>query len=270
MMRKNFATVVLMIISSLTPFLGFAQETSEKQNPPKMKIEIWSDVMCPFCYIGTRKIEKAIDQFPQKSQVEIEWKSFQLNPNMETDTSKNVIEYLAEVKGIPLEQAKAMNNHVTQMAAGMGLTYNMNEAVVANSFNAHRFTHFAKTKGKQLEAEEALFKAYFTDGLNTDDLNTLAELSQSIGIPKKETLNMLNSNQFADEVNQDILESRQLGVQGVPFFVFDRKYAISGAQEDQVFTNTLAKAFEEWQTAQEKPKLKVVEGESCKPDGNCD
>ncbi len=256
---------------SCIPKSILAQNTNpqEKTNP-KMKIEIWSDVMCPFCYIGKRKIETALSQFENANDVEIEWKSFQLNPNMITDPSKNVIEHLSEAKGIPLEQAKAMNVPVTKMAADLGLTYNLNEAVVANSFKAHRFSHYAKTKGKQLEAEEALFKAYFTDGLNTDDNETLLTIADEIGLDKEETKAVLISNQFADEVNKELMEAQQLGITGVPSFVFDRKYAISGAQEAAVFQNTLSKAFSEWKAAQPQSKLSVTEGAVCKPDGTCD
>lgn len=272
MKLKNFLFIIIAFgLVLLIPKSLLAQNINpqEKTNP-KMKIEIWSDVMCPFCYIGKRKIETALSLFENADEVDIEWKSFQLNPNLTTDPSKNVIEHLSEAKGIPLEQAKAMNVHVTQMAAEHGLSYNLNEAVVANSFKAHRFSHYAKTKGKQLEAEEALFKAYFTDGLNTDDNETLLAIADQIGLDKEETKAVLTSNQFADEVKKDLMEAQQLGITGVPFFVFDRKYAISGAQEAAVFQNTLAKAFSEWNAAQPKSKLSVTEGAVCKPDGNCD
>lgn len=226
--------------------------------------------MCPFCYIGKRKIEAALAQFPHADEVTIEWKSFQLNPAMKTDPSKNVIEHLAETKQISLEQAKQMNEYVTKMAAEVGLTYDLNNAVVANSFNAHRLTHFAKTKGKQLEAEEALFKAYFTDGKNTDDLQTLLELGVSIGLPEEETRSVLESSRFTEDVNRDIQQAQQLGIRGVPFFLFDGKYAISGAQERSVFQKTLAKAHSEWKEEQKKKKIDVVEGAICKPDGTCE
>ncbi len=110
-----------------------------------MKVEIWSDVMCPFCYIGKRKFEAALEQFPQKDKIKIEWKSFQLNPDMKTEPGKSINDYLAEVKGWQPSYAEEMNNHVTQIAAAVGLEYNMDKAVVANSFDAHRFVQYAKT-----------------------------------------------------------------------------------------------------------------------------
>src|ERR1043165_720328 len=153
-------------------------------SPKKIKVEIWSDVMCPFCYIGKRKFEAALEQFPQKDIVEIEWKSFQLSPYMKTDPSKSINRFLAEHKGISEEQAAAMNDRVTELAAKVGLKYDFSKAIVANSFKAHCFSHFAKENGKQMEAEEALFKAYFTEGKNTDDDQVLLEIGEAIGLDK--------------------------------------------------------------------------------------
>jgi len=212
-----------------------------------MKIEIWSDVMCPFCYMGKRKFEKALSEFQGKDNIEIEWKSFQLAPDMKT-TGKSIHEYLAEHKGFSLDDAMRMNNQMTQMAAKVGLTYNFDKAVVANSFNAHRFSHFAKTKGKQNEAEEKLFYAYFTDGKNIDDFNTLIQLGIDIGLDAEELRQALEKNKYAKEVTADIDEASQLGISGVPFFVFNRKYAISGAQESSTFLGALDKSYSEWHT----------------------
>lgn len=234
-----------------------------------MKIEIWSDVMCPFCYIGKRRFEDALQNTGHKNDITVEWKSFQLNPDMQTDPSVNIDEYLAQVKGWSLEQAKEMNAHVTGMAAEAGLTYNFDKAIVANSFNAHRFTHLAKKHGLGDAAEEQLFKAYFTDGKNTDDIAILIELGTAIGLDAAEIKLTLESDAFADEVRSDIHEARQLGINGVPFFVLNRKYGISGAQAVPVFEQTIEKAFAEWQQQNPKPALDIIEGESCGPDGNC-
>jgi predicted DsbA family dithiol-disulfide isomerase len=232
-----------------------------------MKVEIWSDVMCPFCYIGKRRFEDALQQFAHKNEVEIEWKSFQLNPDMKTDPSVNISQYLADVKGWTLDYAQQMNNHVTEMAAEVGLTYNMDRAVVANSFNAHRFTHFAKKHGLGDAAEEQLFKAYFTNGKNTDDANTLADMGEEIGLNRDEVLAMLGNNSYADDVKHDIAEAQYLGIRGVPFFVMNGKYAVSGAQAVPVFAETLEKAFIEWQD--DKPQLNVIDGPVCGPNGDC-
>jgi predicted DsbA family dithiol-disulfide isomerase len=232
-----------------------------------MKIEIWSDVMCPFCYIGKRRFEAALQQFPHKDEVEIEWKSFQLNPGLVTDTTMSSAQHLADKKGISIDHAYHMHNQVTQMAAEEGLTYNLDKAVVANSFDAHRFAHMAKQKGLGDEAEEALFKAYFTDGKNTADHHTLAQLGESIGLNADEIKQVLATDKFAADVNFDIAEAQQLGINAVPFFVLDRKYGVSGAQAVPVFLQTLEKAYTEWASA--KPKLDVVEGDSCEVGGDC-
>lgn len=234
-----------------------------------MKVEIWSDVMCPFCYIGKRRFEEALQHFDHKGEIEVEWKSFQLNPDLQTDTSINIDEYLADKKGWTLDYAKQLNSQVTEMAAQVGLEYNFDKAIVANSFNAHRFSHLAKKSGLGIEAEEALFKAYFTDGKNIDDIPTLIELGNGFGLNAAEIRQALESNAFADDVRHDIAEAQYLGIQGVPFYVMNNKYAVSGAQAVPVFGQTLQKAFEDWQQETAKPKLEIIEGESCGPDGNC-
>lgn len=209
-----------------------------------MQVEIWSDVMCPFCYIGKRKFEAALDQFPHKDQVEVVWKSFQLNPELQTDTEKNVNEYLAEIKGWTVEQAKQMNQRVSEMASAVGLTFNFDRAIVANSFDAHRLSHFAKTRGLQDPVEERLFFAYFTEGKNTADRNVLIELGVEAGLDADEIRHMLESGQCGPEVRADVEEANALGIQGVPFYVLARKYGVSGAQESATFLGALRKAFE--------------------------
>jgi len=234
-----------------------------------MKVEIWSDVMCPFCYIGKRRFETALQNFAHKDEIEIEWKSFQLNPDLKTDPEINIDQYLADVKGFTIDHARQLNAQVTQMAAEVGLTYNFDEAVVANSFNAHRLSHLAKKHGLDVDMEEQLFKAYFTEGKNIDDQNTLVDLGTAIGLDANEITQTLQSNTYADEVRRDVAEAQYLGVQGVPFFVLNRKYAVSGAQAVPIFEHTLEKAFDDWQKENPRPKLEIIEGESCGPDGDC-
>ncbi|AYB35791.1 DsbA family oxidoreductase [Chryseolinea soli] len=212
-----------------------------------MKIEIWSDVMCPFCYIGKRKFESALSQFSHKDEVQLIWKSFQLAPEIETRIDKNIHQFLSEHKGMSIEEAKGMNDHVTQLARQVGLAYNFERSVVANSFNAHRFTHFSKQYNRQNEAEEILFRSYFTDGKNIDDYQTLIEMGKEIGLDTEALQTALENGSYADNVRADIDEARQVGVRGVPFFVFNRKYAISGAQESNAFLRAIQKSFDEWQ-----------------------
>lgn len=234
-----------------------------------MKVEIWSDVMCPWCYIGKRKFEKALEQFPQKDRIEVEWKSFQLNPDMETDPSKNIIDYLVEAKGITADHATQMLDNVTNVAAEVGLEYHMDKAVLANSFDSHRFIQFAKKNKKGDEAEEQLFNAYFTEGKNTADHDTLIDLGVKIGLDAGAVKSVLDSNQYADEVRKDVYEAQQVGARGVPFFVLDRKYAVSGAQQSDTFLGALQKSFQEWEKENPAPIQTYVQGDSCTTDGVC-
>jgi predicted DsbA family dithiol-disulfide isomerase len=209
-----------------------------------MKVEIWSDVMCPFCYIGKRKFEKALEDF-HGDEVQVNWRSFQLNPGLQTEPGKNIHQYLAEIKGISTTQAKQLNERVTKMAADAGLRYNFDTAVVANSFDAHRFSHLAKKHGLQDAAEERLFAAYFSEGKNTADHETLAELGVEIGLDRSEVLRMLESDEYGQQVEEDIIEAQRLGIHAVPFFVFDRKYAVSGAQPSEVFREVMETSLRE-------------------------
>lgn len=204
-----------------------------------MKIEIWSDIMCPFCYIGKRHLETALDQFPDQ-HFEIEWKSFQLDPTIVPQPDKNVYEYLAERKGVSLEESKQMHAGVVARAAEVGLDYRFEKAVVSNSFDAHRLIQLAKTKGLGDPIEETFFKAYFTEGRDLNDKDTLMELCVGIGLNALDVKEVLeDETQFAGAVRNDISEAQQIGVRGVPFFVFDRKYAISGAQPIEHFEQTI-------------------------------
>jgi len=217
----------------------------------KMQVEIWSDVMCPFCYIGKRRFEAALSQFPHKNDIEVTWKSFQLNPNMVTNPSISVTESLAKSKGWTVEYAREMSNYVSNMAAGVGLKFDFDKAVVANSFNAHRLLQFAKTKGKGDALKELLLEAYFTDGKNTDDNETLIKLGELAGLPKDEVKAIVSDkNLFAAEVQSDVQQSKVLGINGVPFFLINKKQAISGAQETATFINALEKAHSNWKVSE--------------------
>ncbi len=234
----------------------------------KMKIEIWSDIMCPFCYIGKRRLEQSLVNSPLKDKIAIEWKSYQLNPELVTDTSIGIDDYLALHKGMPIEQARQLNQQVSAMAKEEGLEYKLADSVVANSLKAHQLAHFAKKFGKQDEIEELLFRSYFTEGKNIDDVAVLKDIASSLDLDANLFEQELAAESLLDEVKMDIHEARQIGVRGVPFFVYDRKYAISGAQPLALFEQTLAKAYEEWN---KENNIIVVQdadaGATCGPDG---
>jgi len=183
-----------------------------------MKVEIWSDVMCPFCYIGKRRFENALQELPFKGEIEIEWKSFQLDPTMKSEPGKNIHQYLAERKGFSVQKAKELNDHVTGMAAAEGLTYDFDKAVVANSFDAHRFSHFAAKQGKGDAAEESLFKAYFTEGKNIADRDTLVQLGTAIGLDATGLQQALEENTYARKYSR-ILQKQKPWVYAVCRFL---------------------------------------------------
>jgi predicted DsbA family dithiol-disulfide isomerase len=235
-----------------------------------MKVEIWSDVICPFCYIGKRRFENALQQFAHKDEIEIIWKSYQLDASIKTIPGKNINQYLAERKGISIEQAKQMNDHVTNMAKEVGLHYDFDKAIVANTFDAHRFVHLSAKYGLAHAAEERLFKAYFTEGKNIADHNILAQLGVELGIDANTIKQMLATGAYTYEVQQDINEAESLGLRGVPFFVLNSKYGVSGAQPEEVFLRSLERSFSEWKQKQQQMELTLTEGAVCTPGKDCD
>jgi len=234
-----------------------------------MKVEIWSDIMCPFCYIGKRKFEAALEQFPGKDKITVEWKSFQLNPSLQSQPGKDVYDYLAEIKGQSREWSLAIHDQMTGTAKAAGLTYNFDKAVIANSFDAHRLIQLAKKHQLGDAAEERLFYAYFTEGKDMSNHETLLELGVEIGLDKAEITAALTSEELAAAVNKDVNEAQQLGIKGVPFFVLDRKLGVSGAQPVEAFAQALEQAFTEWKKTQPLTELETISGPVCTPDGAC-
>lgn len=226
-----------------------------------MQVNIWSDVRCPFCYIGKRKFEAALASFPHKDSIKVNWQSFELDPAIVTDPELNAVEYFSEMKGISKEEAKGMFQHVRNAAATVDLKFDFENSVVANSFQAHRLIQLAKSRDMADAAEEALFKAHFTDGKNIDEQETLVEIGVSIGLNPEDVKNLFTSDAFAEEVRSDQKQAQVLGIHGVPFFVFNNKYAVSGAQSPEVFLQTLNQAWTEFE--KESTPFIVTEGESC-------
>lgn len=235
----------------------------------KMTVEIWSDIMCPFCYMGKRKFERALEKFPHKDSLEITWKSFQLNPELITDTTKSIYQYLSEVKGMDIQHAKDLNSQLADAAKELGLELNFDKVIVANTLKAQKFVHLAAKEGMQDEAEEALFKAFFKEGKNVDDIIVLAEIGNQLGLNTENLDERLNADSLYEEVRMDLYEAHQFRITGVPFFAFNRKFAVSGAQEPEVFFSTLTKAFAEWRTEMPVTELVEVTGQVCSTDGNC-
>lgn len=212
-----------------------------------MKVEIWFDIVCPFCYIGKRRFENAVQQFDHAAEVDVEWKSFLLNPDLKTKSDRSINEYLAEVKGWTSEQVQKMNQRISEMAETVGLEYNLADTVVADSFTAHRLIQYAKTQDKSDEAVEALFRAYFIDGKNVEDRDTLLEIASAINLDAAEAKEMLQVDNFTGSVKKNVQEARRMNIGGVPFFLFNRQFAVSGAQTTERFLSALQKSWNEEQ-----------------------
>nr|WP_229716966.1 DsbA family oxidoreductase [Paenibacillus aceti] len=217
-----------------------------------MKVEVWSDVACPFCYIGKRKFEQALEQFPHKDQVELVFKSFQLDPDAPKQYDQSMNEMLAQKYGISVEQARGMNAQVVAQASEVGLNYQLDTAIMTNTLDAHRVSHYADTKGKGREMVERLLAAYFTESKNVGDHDVLAALAAEVGLDAAEVKQMLAGDEYKEQVIRDQQEGGQLGVQAVPFFVLNRKYGVRGAQPVESFLGVLNQVWEE-----ENPKTKL-------------
>lgn len=208
-----------------------------------MKVEIWSDIACPWCYIGRRRFEKALSQFEHRDQVEVVWRSHQLDPNAPLEYSGTVDDLLIQRYGMSRQQAEAAHARVTELAAQEGLDYQLERAHPVNSFDAHRLIHLAAKHQLQGAMKERLQKAYFTEGVVISNRETLVRLAGEVGLDEEETRQMLASDAYAAAVQADARRAQMLGSNGVPFFVLDEKYAVSGAQPTELFVTALERAW---------------------------
>lgn len=208
-----------------------------------IEVEIWSDFACPFCAIGKRQFEKALANFPEKDQFKVTFKSFELDPSAGKGQKVSIYEVLAKKYGKTIEWAHKANQNVIQMGSDCGLEFNMDKIIPTNSFDAHRLAHFAAEKGFQDQIQEKLFSAYFKEGKDIANLDTLKSIGAEIGLDPKQVAETLNSDAYSDEVREDENEAQEFGIQGVPFFVFDRKFAVSGAQPVEAFKQVLTEAL---------------------------
>lgn len=233
-----------------------------------MKIEIWSDVACPWCYIGKKRFEKALSQFRHADKIDVEWKSFLLNPSQTTDPTISLASYLANHKGMPEEQVQ----HMMQTTANTGkleaINFNFDGVVPANTVRAHALLQLAKDKGSGAQLKQHLFHAYFTENKNLDDPKELFRLGGLVGLSEEEIREALTSDAPFRKVERDLKEANALGIQGVPFFVIDRKYGISGAQETPALLQALEKAYGEY-IHKKGQDLEISEGDSCDTEGHC-
>lgn len=208
-----------------------------------MRVEIWSDVVCPWCYVGKRQFEKALQGFEHRDQVEVVHRSFQLDPSFPHGETVDVADMLADKYGMSREQAVQMNQQMEERAAGVGLEYHLKDSRAGNTADAHRLVHLAAKHGLQDELVEALFKAHFTDRRSVFDHDSLVKIAEEAGLDAPAARETLSSSTFAAEVANDQREARDLGATGVPFFVIDRRYGISGAQPPETFAQALTRAW---------------------------
>ena len=205
-----------------------------------IKVDIWSDVQCPWCYIGKRKFEKGVELYGRP--VEIEYHSFELAPDTPVDYEGTTVQYLSERKGIPVDQANQMLERVTRIAESVGLNYNFDTVHQTNTVKAHELLHYAKAHGKQQEMKERLLKAYFVEGEHVGKSENLAKLAAGVGLDEADTLRSLNEEEFLPAVKADMAQAQAYGINGVPFYVIDGKYGISGAQDAATFAAALTEA----------------------------
>ncbi len=210
-----------------------------------MKVQIWSDVVCPYCYIGKREFENALARFEHKNEVEVEWKSFELDREAPVRSPDNMFGHLAKKYGKTVDEAKSMVTGTVERAREVGLEYDLENAVLGSSFDAHRLIQFAKINGKGDAAEERLFQAFFMRGEHIADHETLKRIAVEIGLDAKEVDAVLATDAFTEAVHADEYEAQLIGVRGVPFFVLDNKYAVSGAQASDHFLGALEQAWKE-------------------------
>jgi predicted DsbA family dithiol-disulfide isomerase len=205
-----------------------------------MKVEIWSDVVCPWCYIGKRRLEHALAEFEHADEVTIAWRSFQLNPDTPPGTAVPTSEYLVSRFG---PQASQMTGRVAELARGEGLDFDFDAALTVNTLDAHRLLHLAADLGVGDAAKERLLRAHFTEGADLSDHETLVRLAGQAGVDTDRAREVLAGPEYADAVQADIEQARAFGATGVPFFVIDRKYGISGAQPAETFLQALRTAY---------------------------
>ena len=213
-----------------------------EQADDRVTVDVWSDIMCPFCYMGDTLLMQAAAKFGHP--VDVRYHSYQLMPDLPADEVSDLNEILAKKRGFPRAQAEAMNAQVTERAAQLGLHYRLDQAQAINTRAAHRLIHFAKSEGRDHAMVERLFRAYFTEGGNTGDYGSLADLAVEVGLDRDQALAALESRAYADDVDRDVALARELGISGVPFFVFDGSIAVSGAQPVEAFMQALQTAWD--------------------------
>ena len=228
-----------------------------------MKVEIWSDIACPWCFVGKRRFEQALAAFPERDSLSIVWRSFELDPGAPMRHDSPTVELLASKYRMSTAKAQEMLDSMTATGAADGIEFRFDRSISGNTFDAHRLTHFAATFGRRSEMVERLFRGYFTDGEAMGDRAALTRLAANIGIDADAVTTMFDSDSFAADVRDDEQRAQQFGITGVPFFAIDEKYGVSGAQPADVLVQALRQALAESQPVVVTPSGKTCDDDSC-------
>src|SRR4051812_16919887 len=226
-----------------------------------MQIEVWSDVVCPWCYIGKRRLETALARFPHRDQVEVVWRSFQLDPSTPEGTTHPTLPGLARKYGRSEDEMRTMQERVEQIAAEEGLAYHLADGISGNTHLAHELLHLAAERGRGGEAKERLLHAHFEEGRSVFDVDALVALGAEVGLDESEARGALTDRRYADAVQQDIATAQALGATGVPFFVVDRTYGAAGAQPPELLLQILERTW-----ADAHPLITVPPADGCTDD----
>jgi len=229
-------------------------------------VEIWSDVACPWCHIGKRRFETALEQFEHRDEVEVVWRSFELDPNAPAVRDGDRAEHLARKYGTSVERAREMQEHMTRVAAGEGLVFRFERCLGANMLDAHRLLQLARAHALQDELEERFFRAYLAEGEVMSDRETLVQLASEVGLDAGDARETLAGDRFVAEVREDERTAALLGIDAVPFFVVDRALGVAGAQPPEVLVEVLRRG---WDARPGAAPAAVAGGPACGPDG-CD
>ncbi|HHX31967.1 MAG TPA: DsbA family oxidoreductase [Bacteroidales bacterium] len=240
--------------------------------PDKMKVEVWTDIMCPYCYLGKIHFEKALRQFNHSDEIDIEWKAFQLNPDLpDKGNGYPVKEYLVNSVGYPEEGIKSMYDNLKKLSDNAGVVFNLENAVAANTHDAHRLIKLASKRGLDSAVLMKLSKAYFEEAKDYSNWDLLISIGKEVGLEEDEILAMLKSEDYSYEIKQDIQEAGNLGFDTVPTFLMDKRQAIVGSEPVELFLEVLNKAYDGWKSRNtEALKPEVIKGKSCSADGTCE
>lgn len=260
------ATTILLLTIIVFAFQSKKVEMVQDEKPSSpVVIDAWSDIVCPFCYVGKKKLEKAISELNATNNVQVNWHSFQLDPTFPIGKSMSTTEYLVRRKGYPKNQVIRMQKRLETVGLKYGIDFQFNKAKSFNTGNIHRLIQWAKTEKKANELKEQLMFAYFTKGTDLNDTNNILSIVSNLGLDTTVANSVLTSSNYKLEVDKDIAKSKELGIRGVPYFLINGTQVISGAQDDQVFIDALKKAL-----SNTSINSKTNNKEICLPNGKCE